>query len=635
MSEDDDMSSGGYAVNALLAAALGTVSDNPRVDALLDRQAVLADLQIDTLKKQDTYELSHLRFRRFSDWSKFALEVAAGLVILLIVVGLGAMIWNASRDHDLVVDTFSVPGDIAQSGMTGTVLAGRVLDSFGRLQSSIGMSTVQGADSARKTGNEIRVEIPETGISVAELDQYLRQWLGSETHITGDLVRTANGYALTTRYGDLPGFTAEGPEVDALIVQSAEHMLSVARPLRYAEYLQENKRIAEALAVVQSQVDVGTPMQRAYVYSEWSNLAFDSGKLDEALRVALIGMQIDPINPGAIGWAESVYNAIGAEEPAQQLAQKNRGLYRGAEIADLEPIIVQNAPGFFTTRALRLQGDYLGAFAGNTAIRAGGNPILQSQLALQNHDFALARAAAAPLFVQASGGREIDQSGDPKEFVLEYQFLVAYAQQDWKRATELGDRIAPVVVAAVASDRGYQPYVGARLEYARAMSGDIATAEVNLAKLRFACDPCLRARARIAALKHDWSTAGHLFAVVSARSPHIPFTDEEWGRVLLAKGDIAAAAAKFESAHKKGPRYADPLEGWGEALMLQNRSDLALAKFEEANKYAPNWGRLHLKWGEALTYAGNAAAAKKQFALAATLFMTLSDKAELRRFAPL
>ena len=65
--------------------------------------------------------------------------------------------------------------------------------------------------------------------------------------------------------------------------------------------------------------------------------------------------------------------------------------------------------------------------------------------------------------------------------------------------------------------------------------------------------------------------------------------------------------------------------------MAKNQSHLALAKFAEAEKYAPNWGRLHLKWGEALVYAGKKDEAKAQFARAAALDLTPSEKAELMR----
>jgi tetratricopeptide (TPR) repeat protein len=112
----------------------------------------------------------------------------------------------------------------------------------------------------------------------------------------------------------------------------------------------------------------------------------------------------------------------------------------------------------------------------------------------------------------------------------------------------------------------------------------------------------------------------------------LPFADTDWGQMLLAKGDYDAAIAKFEAAHKKGPHFADPLEMWGEALMQENRSDLALARFEEANTYAPSWGRLYLTWGEALFYVGKKDEARKHFATAANLDLTLADRRALARW---
>ena len=131
---------------------------------------------------------------------------------------------------------------------------------------------------------------------------------------------------------------------------------------------------------------------------------------------------------------------------------------------------------------------------------------------------------------------------------------------------------------------------------------------------------------------HNWPRAATLFADAVEQAPSIPFAYLDWGRMLMAKGDYNGAIAKFAEANQKGPHFADPLEMWGEALMLKGRSDLALAKFEEANKYAPNWGRLHLKGGEALFYAGRKDEARKQFAIAANLDLSVSDKTSLARW---
>src|SRR5262249_39499026 len=177
---------------AALHAALGNGAQSDEAREYLRRQSKLAELQIDYMQKQDEFELSHLRFRRFSDWTRFALEIAGFLVVFLIVSGLAAMVWNAAHDQDLVFDAFSVPPDVSQTGMTGAVLASRVLDRFEQMQAEPGV-TQTAASGRRDSGDETRVEIPDTGISLAELARYLRGWLGNEIHVTGDLGRTGNG----------------------------------------------------------------------------------------------------------------------------------------------------------------------------------------------------------------------------------------------------------------------------------------------------------------------------------------------------------------------------------------------------------------------------------------------------------
>src|ERR1700679_3047158 len=136
-------------------------------DAFLEAQIGILELEKEKLAKEDAaldteiaLNLSHLRMRRFSDYARVSLEIAGFLVVLLIVCGLGTMVWNATQDHDLVVDAFSVPADVAQSGMTGDVLAGRVLDRLGHMQADT-YSLTEGAGSYRSNdNNQVRIEIP-------------------------------------------------------------------------------------------------------------------------------------------------------------------------------------------------------------------------------------------------------------------------------------------------------------------------------------------------------------------------------------------------------------------------------------------------------------------------------------------
>ncbi|HET7084790.1 MAG TPA: hypothetical protein VFI23_08475 [Rhizomicrobium sp.] len=206
--------------------------------------------------------------------------------------------------------------------------------------------------------------------------------------------------------------------------------------------------------------------------------------------------------------------------------------------------------------------------------------------------------------------------------------LIAAGRRDW-----------PAVLAVWEQSRADRrarssrevPIVVGPVAIAKAHLGDIKGAEALIANTPPDCDGCLLARAQIAEMQGQHARADWWFARGEKATPSIPFADQEWGQALLARGRADAAIEKFTVAHKLGPKFADPLEGWGEALMAKNQSHLALAKFAEADKYAPNWGRLHLKWGEALYYAGKRDDARKQFARAAQLDLTPSEKSELAR----
>jgi tetratricopeptide (TPR) repeat protein len=206
----------------------------------------------------------------------------------------------------------------------------------------------------------------------------------------------------------------------------------------------------------------------------------------------------------------------------------------------------------------------------------------------------------------------------------------------------LGDWRAVVTSAAVVERAQRTGYPGADNDtqmaagitpwfaLGKAKLGDLAGADRLIATTNPQCILCLRVRGDIAAIERRWDAADRWFADAAKQAPSIPAVYLDWGRMLLAKGDVDGAIAKFTLATQKGPHFADPMEMWGEALIAKNRSDLALAKFEEANRYAPNWGRLHLKWGEALMWSGDKAGAQKQFA-AAHLDLTPSEKSELAR----
>ena len=613
--EPDDMSSA--ASGDPLAAQIALAQEaGSEAREYLRKQSRIADLTIDTLQKKDEFELSHLRFRRFSDFARFALEVAGFLVVLLVVCGLASMVWSASRERGLVVDAFSVPQDLAQTGMTGSVVANRLIDKLGKLQAA-SFAVVQGGETYRRdAGGGARVEIPDTGISLDELQRYLRDWLGRETHATGDVVRTAKGWSLTVRYGDEPGVTLDGADLDALIGQGAERLMAQALPYRYVEYLSRHGRFAEALALLPAIAPRGSAVERGRAYSTWATVYFYQGDMARAAQKAQQGLDADPDNPTLYGYLAAGASNLGHDETGWSAAAGVPSHMRGEAVDSLDPAVAAVLPILFGAYRAELAGDYDAALA--VWSRLSGmdttayDPGSQASDTAALHDLARARRIAAAI---AANGRD----GKPNYAVPLERMILAYGSGDWAGAARAGAAADAILKPQSTLHWERAVFVWPLWAESMARGGDVAGAEALIAKAPLDCDDCVRKRGRIAALKHDWPAAARWFALVSARSPNIPFADTDWGQMLMTQGDLDGAIAKFETAHAKGPHFADPLEMWGEALIARNRSDLALAKFEEAAKYAPNWKRLHRKWGEALTYAGRKDEAAKQFVLARSL----------------
>jgi hypothetical protein len=97
----------------------------------------------------------------------------------------------------VAIQAFSVPPDFAQRGITGEVLARRLLSQIADLQART-VTSRPASSYANDWSDDIKVEIPETGMSIGELKHFLTDWLGSETRISGDVVRTPTGIAVTT-----------------------------------------------------------------------------------------------------------------------------------------------------------------------------------------------------------------------------------------------------------------------------------------------------------------------------------------------------------------------------------------------------------------------------------------------------
>jgi tetratricopeptide (TPR) repeat protein len=634
---DKQHSAGASAMPASAAEALAlNGASRAKADAYLNEQIAFVRKQMESLDEQHDIELERLheqrRQLRFQSWDQgltLALKIVGGLVVLAIVIGLGAMVWSASEQTGLAIEAFSVPPDMASRGLTGQVVSTRVLDKLERMEGET--ETPWAAAHSAREAQDIKIEIPDTGISIGELMRYLRGWLGSEVHVTGEVFRNPAGtISVTARYGDTPGETLTGnnADFDALLEKSAEQLYRASQPIRFADYLTNKKRYDEALAILLPLTRTGNVQSEAFALASVSALYADRGQWDTALRYGHDGVVLIPGDPVAHYW-------LGTEEDSSGHIEKALPEFRAA-IAGLESGHVEGVDDKYVREALLSStgtvDEYLGDLADSlrhldAAENSGFKNDFESLDRTSDHDVAGGEYYAARI-------RPTMDDGKPAEAPAFADFYLAIEKQDWRSA------LAWALEADIRHVRINRFDILERwvrhfpmIAIGRMHTGDLAGAHRIIDYTPLDCYECVITRGLVREEERNYAAASYWFQRAWKDNPSIPEAPWRWGQMLLRNGDTKSAILAFAAANARGPHFADPLEGWGEALMLQNRSDLALAKFEEAARYAPKWGRLHLKWGEALHYASKPDEARRQFELAASLFLTPADSASLAKFA--
>ena len=636
--EPDDISAAasGDPVAAQMAMA---APHGAEARAYLREQTELARLQKQNLVEQNAFELSHLRWRRFNDQMKGAMQIMLVLIGALFVFGIGAAVWSAAHDDGVVIEAFNVPPDMQQRGLTGSVVSSMLLDKLTALQANI--DSARAPSSYASKGDDIKVLIPDTGISISEAYRYLSGWLGHQTHISGDVYRSARGLTVVVRTSGNPGTSFEGGEgeLNVLMTHAAESVYRQTQPFRYSVHLLNYARNAEADAVLGDLVANGPASEKPWAYAVWIYPALAKGDLPLAISRARTGAALDPHNLLAQANVSQVEAIAGHDEEELRFDRAAKAAFAAGGGDQIRPLALIAMDQLTDSNIAEETGDYLGAAAqfekqlstpDFNGSRWSAGYMKSADLALA-HDVAASRRALGVYLDSELFARASILSGWNQTNVDFPQFEQFAALGDWAAARRDLEQVAATPAARNNANSfvGPRTSLGPRLALALAKTGDMPAAWREIATTPLDCYFCLRMRGQIAAMQKNWNGAAYWFGRAAALAPSIPFAYGEWGAMLMAKGDLDGAVAKFEVAHAKGPHFADPLEMCGEALIAKSRSDLALAKFEEAAKYAPNWGRLHLKWGEALVYAGKKGEAQKQFARAVQLDLTANEKTEL------
>jgi tetratricopeptide (TPR) repeat protein len=584
-------------------------------DAFLRKQSRLTDLQTEHLHEQRELILSRLRWGRFSDRLRALLQAFTVLVGLALVVVLAVMAWCAHEDRGYVIEAFTTPPALAQQGLTGEALAGEMMDHISEMERITASGSISRSDQVKADRREdFKVEIPETGLSLTEVWRALRDVLGSERKIEGDLRQGAGGgLVLTVRVAGEPAVVVRGSagDLEALEQQAAEQVFAITGSGNYVVYLDIVGRRLDAIAKAKD-----LAAQDIHFVPLWSTVEHAVDPI-KALDLAKLAERLFPQSPYAWFEALRAERDLGHAEAERFAATQLRDAMQRNRARELSGRGGDDLRGLATATLARLSGDYAAAVPADAAITSIGGDFTPVEDEAGRHDLGAARDRLAQLLITARP----DAAGEARA-----RTAIDAAAGDWPAAAADARALLAADDAARLKDPVPEGMAGLARVHAAHDTPLLAEAELRLGQAKAAqtlvvstptdAYDALRERGRIAEALGDPVGADRWFAEAVRQAPSLPFAYRDWAEALLTRGRPDAALAKLQVAAAKGPRFADVAELEGEARLAKKDYPGAVAAFARAGNLAPNWGHNHLLWGQALKLSGHEAEARAQFAAA-------------------
>lgn len=574
---------------------LADAASSPQATAEANDQDSLEALQKRQLKDEHQLRIDYLRgqteitrLQRISQRLRIASQALFALLACLIGVSVLALLVEAIRSRAIVIREFNTPSQLADSGLSGRVVAGYLLDELSLLQAST-RSRLEKRKVADAWSNQIELELPATGVSIQDLQNLLRQRLGQDLTVSGDLVQGSGAeLVLTVRGEAIPARSFQGDRntIRDMTRQAAEYIFAHTQPSLYVASLIAKGRSREAVAFSQRAYPTASDSDRPYLLNQWANALQNIGRPpEESLYLYRKALELKKDFRNVHHNIMLTTRVMGREQEAWEYGSKHLNLKKGQRINT-------NELGFGQWNQLtwNLQGWRAGLVDDALQYRGigSGNQLRHPVIALIDtrlHDLDSARfhlslgsGASNDSTIQARThfvrGRLAALTGQRKQALVEMElFKSAYRKN-------------PTVAAIMP---GYLCWVALAEEEA----GFPARAELTLRQAGRYVD-CLRFRGDILDRRGDWAGAQQAYAEAVRIAPDLPAGYYSWGAALLRRGHHQAAMEKLAAAVSRGPGWADPLKAWGDCLASQGRWEDAIEKYQSAARLAPGWMALNL-----------------------------------------
>jgi tetratricopeptide (TPR) repeat protein len=571
------------------AMAADAAKNDPKlaeeVSEYFRKQGRLVEIQTEHLHEQRTVNLSLLKLKRFAERLNVGLRVFFVLVATVLGVAGAILIHDAITSRSVIIEPFETPRALADRGFTGTVAASSLLDDLRRLQAAT-RSSVQRRDLSNAWSNEIKLTVPETGISIAEISQLLRARFGHDIRVNGDIVQTLQGDIEVTVRGDeiLPAtFRGAGGDLRKATSEASEYVYSQSQPALWAAYLVGSGRNQEAIEFCRAAINSSPKLDRPSLLTYWA-VAISKSQGADAEAAALVqrAIALQPDYWYAYDILSNIKVVLGDEEGTWRVGEDLRKAAggrpgRAPEVSyDTVDGLTWNLPGMLAGWVADAE-----VTSGNGSLSYSLGPLFALIQAL-NHD-----PAAADLALRTTKLDTADPTIVPTTHLV--RGILARQQGNISLAVdELEEFLTSYSNPAVAwAAFGFNCWVAPAEEAAR--HPDKADAVLNEGGTFV---DCYRFHGDILDGRGDWKGAQQWYAKSVALAPDLPAGYYSWGLALAEHGDLGGAAIKLKEANRRGPHWADPLKAWGDVLARQGKTQDAVAKYDEALRYAPYWQQL-------------------------------------------
>jgi tetratricopeptide (TPR) repeat protein len=602
--EAPDALAGAEAFASAVAARLS--GNDPGVarktEEFLSDQSHLLKIQARHLEDEHTLRLTQLRNQLSEEGTRrLGLRLRVGfqlfLVLVATVIGIGCAIvlYDAVKSHRVVVDSFEISPNLATQALSGRIVAAGLHDRLTQLQATT-RTSLEKREISSAWANDIAIDVPETGISIGQIDQMLRTHFGHDQHISGSLISTGpTGLALTVRgSGVLPKtFADDSGDLKELLTRAAEYVYGEAQPGLFIHYLANDAgRYDDAIAFAKAHLATVSVDDKALLLNYWGNsIAGLAGPNAPAEAMALHqeAVRVKPDYWTGSGNFAGDLAGLGDEEGGIKVYQQmieiaggRPGMAPEYEYSGYDGLVYN-----LSAERSEILSD-LASTGGSSQVGFVGDMLSIAQIDVQMHEVGTARMRLEAATWDPKSHPDVAGFHFTQALLAEEIGDLAAAAKSWDDYA--AEYAVPLVHSAFPSSMCWAAPTYERTAQ-RAKADAALAAPMKAVGISTYLD-CYRFNGDVLDLRGDWAGAQQWYQKAVKLAPSFPAGYYSWGLALLKHGDLQGATEQLRLANRKGPNWADPLKAWGDVLMKQNNAKEALIKYDEALRYAPNWKQL-------------------------------------------